>query len=47
MVFPDATLAAIAEARPRDLDALGEISGVGPKKLAEHGEAVLGLLKQA
>ncbi|MFO0584282.1 MAG: ATP-dependent DNA helicase RecQ [Anaeromyxobacter sp.] len=47
VVFPDATLAAIAEARPRDLDALGEISGVGPKKLAEHGEAVLGLVKQA
>ena len=46
VVFPDATLAAIAEARPRDLDALAEISGVGPKKLAEHGEDVLVIVRQ-
>ena len=38
------TLIAIAEQRPQDLDALAEIPGVGPKKLAEHGDAVIGLV---
>jgi len=47
VVFPDATLAQIAELRPRDLDALAEVSGVGPKKLAEHGEGVLEVVRGA
>ncbi len=44
VVFTDVTLIAIAEQRPQDLDALAEIPGVGPKKLAEHGDAVIGLV---
>jgi ATP-dependent DNA helicase RecQ len=41
VVFPDATLAGIAQARPACLDALSAISGVGAKKLELYGEAVL------
>ncbi|MDA4848398.1 DNA helicase RecQ [Hoeflea sp. E7-10] len=41
VVFPDATLIEMAAARPADQEALAEISGVGPKKLAEYGEVFL------
>ena len=41
MVFTDATLMAIAEAAPQDLDALASLPGVGPAKLERYGEAVL------
>ena len=41
VVFPDATLAAIAQRRPDSLDGLFAISGVGAKKLESYGEAVL------
>ncbi len=44
VVFPDATLQAIAQARPRSLEALREISGVGDKKLERYGEALLALI---
>jgi ATP-dependent DNA helicase RecQ len=44
VVFHDATLAAIAAARPRDLDALGSIPGIGARKLERYGDAILGLL---
>lgn len=44
VIFTDVTLIAIAEQRPLDIDALAEIPGVGPKKLAEHGETVLALI---
>jgi ATP-dependent DNA helicase RecQ len=46
VVFSDATLAAIATARPRSEDALLEVSGVGPRKLAEYGAAVLELVRK-
>jgi ATP-dependent DNA helicase RecQ len=45
VVFPDATLAEIAERRPRDLDALSDVSGVGPRKLADHGDGVLRVVR--
>jgi ATP-dependent DNA helicase RecQ len=44
VVFHDATLAAIAAARPRDLDALSSIPGIGARKLERYGDAILGVL---
>jgi DNA helicase-2/ATP-dependent DNA helicase PcrA len=44
VVFTDATLVAIAEARPTDTAGLAGIAGVGPTKLERYGEAVLALL---
>ncbi len=41
MVFSDATLVGIVQARPDSVETLGQVSGVGAKKLAEYGEAVL------
>lgn len=46
VVFTDATLVAIAETGPKDESALQQISGVGPRKLALYGPAVLQLLGQ-
>ena len=43
VIFHDATLRAIAELEPRDLDALSTIAGIGSSKLERYGEAVLGL----
>jgi ATP-dependent DNA helicase RecQ len=45
VVFHDATLAAIAAARPRDLDALSAIAGIGARKLERYGPALLELLR--
>ncbi len=45
VVFHDSTLSAIASARPRDLDALSAIAGIGAKKLERYGPAVLELLR--
>ncbi len=47
VVFTDATLAAIAEARPQSLDQLAALSGVGPSKLEKYGEAVLHVLAES
>ncbi|RFF27059.1 MULTISPECIES: DNA helicase RecQ [unclassified Wenzhouxiangella] len=44
VIFHDATLAAIVEARPRTLEELAGISGVGEHKLARYGEAVIQML---
>ncbi len=41
VVFPDATLVAIAAARPASPDELFAISGVGAKKLESYGAGVL------
>lgn len=46
VVFHDATLAAMVEARPRTLEALASISGVGERKLEAYGEAFLELLRE-
>ncbi|MBV9292305.1 MAG: ATP-dependent DNA helicase UvrD2 [Frankiales bacterium] len=45
IVFSDRTLAAIAAARPVTPAELSRVSGVGPKKLDEHGEAVLEIVR--
>ena len=45
-VFPDATLRAIAETRPRDLASLEAVSGMGPKRVARFGTAILDLVAQ-
>jgi ATP-dependent DNA helicase RecQ len=44
VIFHDRTLSSLAAARPRDLDDLARIKGVGPAKLAAYGEALLRLL---
>ena len=41
VVFHDATLAAMAERRPRTLSEFAEISGVGERKLVAYGEDFL------
>lgn len=45
VVFPDATLAGIAAARPVSPDALLSVSGIGQSKLEKYGEAVLDLVE--
>ncbi|WP_245933293.1 ATP-dependent DNA helicase UvrD2 [Arthrobacter livingstonensis] len=47
VVFTDATLMAIAEAAPQDLQALSALPGVGPSKLERYGEAVLEIVSSA
>ena len=47
VVFPDATLQAIALARPDSLEALRGISGVGDKKRDTYGAALLALIAEA
>ncbi|GAB4483386.1 MAG: DNA helicase RecQ [Burkholderiaceae bacterium] len=44
VVFHDATLRAIAQARPRSIDALRGIPGVGARKLASYGDALIGIV---
>jgi ATP-dependent DNA helicase RecQ len=44
VVFHDGTLRAIAQMRPKSLDELRTITGVGEKKLASYGEGLLTLL---
>lgn len=47
VVFTDATLTAIAEARPSSLEELAALAGVGPSKLERYGEAVLAVLAES
>ncbi|MBS0337897.1 MAG: DNA helicase RecQ [Proteobacteria bacterium] len=44
VVLHDSTLAEIARSRPRSLDALGGIGGIGAKKLERYGPALIGLV---
>ena len=44
VVFPDATLYGIVEVRPSSVSELGQVSGVGLKKLDRYGESVLEVL---
>ena len=46
-VFDNATLAAIAAVRPRSLEALLDIPGMGPKRVERFGERVLELVRSA
>jgi ATP-dependent DNA helicase RecQ len=45
MIFHDRTQRAMAQAAPKTLAALGEVSGVGPAKLARYGAAMLAAVK--
>jgi ATP-dependent DNA helicase RecQ len=45
VIFHDSTLRAMAETRPTTLFALGEISGVGARKLEAYGAAFLAVLR--
>jgi ATP-dependent DNA helicase RecQ len=45
VVFHDATLAELARVRPQDEAELGQISGVGARKLERYGAALLELLR--
>jgi superfamily II DNA helicase RecQ len=47
VVFPDATLVAVAESRPRNLAELSGLAGVGPRKLERYGAAVLAVVDAA
>ena len=44
VVFPDATLIEMAAERPRNLKALADINGVGPKKLQDFGADFLAIV---
>jgi ATP-dependent DNA helicase RecQ len=44
VIFHDATLAAIVEAKPADLAGLGRVSGIGEAKLKRHGADLLAVL---
>jgi ATP-dependent DNA helicase RecQ len=44
VVFHDRTLALIAALKPRSLDALAQVPGIGPAKLAAYGPALLALI---
>ena len=44
MVFGDKVLREIARQKPQDLDALGDVNGVGPAKLEKYGAMVLGMV---
>jgi ATP-dependent DNA helicase RecQ len=46
VVFHDSTLREMAAARPQSLAALGEITGIGARKLDAYGDAFLGVLRQ-
>ena len=45
VVFHDATLAEMVERRPRTLNDLAHISGVGERKLAAYGEDFIGVIR--
>jgi superfamily II DNA helicase RecQ len=47
VVFHDATLAQIAERRPRDWADLAAISGIGPAKLERYADEVLEIVGAA
>ena len=44
VIFHDSTLREIAERKPRDLNALAKVQGVGAAKLERYGEAMLAVL---
>lgn len=46
VIFHDATLAAITKTRPDNIAALGEVSGVGEKKLDAYGDEILRLVAE-
>ncbi|NBE09188.1 DNA helicase RecQ [Paragemmobacter ruber] len=47
VIFPDRTLIEMAERRPRDMDGMAGITGVGAKKLESYGAAFLEVINGA
>jgi DNA helicase-2/ATP-dependent DNA helicase PcrA len=47
VIFTDATLVALAERQPRTREQLIDIAGIGPRKLALYGAAVIALVAGA
>jgi DNA helicase-2/ATP-dependent DNA helicase PcrA len=47
VIFTDATLQSIAEAKPTDVDALARVPGIGPSKLEAYAESVLEMVSEA
>jgi ATP-dependent DNA helicase RecQ len=47
MIFPDRTLIEMAERRPRSLDEMRRIYGVGERKLTQYGAAFLRAIEAA
>lgn len=47
VVFPDSTLIDMAAAKPATLGQMAEVSGVGPRKLAEYGPTFLRAITEA
>ena len=45
-IFHDSVLKTLAEQQPRTIDGLRGIAGIGPKKLEDYGEAVLGVIAE-
>jgi ATP-dependent DNA helicase RecQ len=46
VVFPDRTLAELAVRRPRTLNAMVQVRGIGPAKLEKYGERFLTVLRE-
>jgi ATP-dependent DNA helicase RecQ len=46
VICHDRTLIELSEKRPRTLDALHDITGLGDRKIAKYGEALLGVVAQ-
>jgi len=46
VVFPDRSLIEMAAAKPRSLDELGRVHGVGAAKLARYGSAFLAVIRE-
>ncbi|MDX1609000.1 MAG: DNA helicase RecQ [Halofilum sp. (in: g-proteobacteria)] len=46
VIFHDATLAALLEQRPRDLEAMADIPGIGQHKLERYGQRFLDVLRE-
>ena len=46
VIFHDATLRAMASGRPASLAALGELPGIGAKKLSAYGESFLDVIRR-
>ena len=46
VIFHDSTLREMAETRPASLAALGELGGVGSRKLEAYGDAFLAVIRQ-
>jgi ATP-dependent DNA helicase RecQ len=46
VIFHDSTLREMAGLRPASLAALGELGGVGTRKLEAYGEAFLSVIRQ-